>query len=131
MNWTKPIVLTTHAAQRMNEREIDVETYEEFIKKARISFKPDGSIKAEYRKNIFILLEQEKIIKVLTAYKKNLPLEKMIEKLPPDGNGFWKQEAKDMFLEQAYFLLSKGLTEDEIVEHLTNVYVATTKEYGE
>jgi hypothetical protein len=48
----------------------------------------------------------------------------------PGQEGFWKSDTKDTLQEQAQMLLGKGLTEDEVIEHLTTMHRAVSNEYG-
>lgn len=43
---------------------------------------------------------------------------------------WWKESVKDFFTEKADFLLSKGLTEDEIYNLLRDLYYIVSEEYG-
>jgi uncharacterized protein with PhoU and TrkA domain len=47
------------------------------------------------------------------------------------GDGFWKSSSEDTFLEAGELLISKGFSEDEVVELLSELYYATAACYGD
>lgn len=46
-------------------------------------------------------------------------------------DGFWKSSSEDTFLDAAELLLSKGFTESEVVDLLSELYYATAACYGD
>lgn len=45
-------------------------------------------------------------------------------------DGFWKSSSEDTFLDAGELLISKGFSEDEVVELLSELYYATAACYG-
>ena len=48
-----------------------------------------------------------------------------------DGDGFYNPETGEKFIEYAETLTMLGLSEDEAIELLTDIYYAVANEYGD
>lgn len=53
-----------------------------------------------------------------------------ISKIPGD-QGFWKSNTSSAYQAAADRLLILGMSEDDIIEFLSNLYFSTAEEYGE
>lgn len=56
-------------------------------------------------------------------------LTERIDKIPPEG--FWNSSTWERFQEVGRRLRGKGISEDEVIEILTELYFAVASEYGE
>lgn len=70
------------------------------------------------------------IIQIITIYRSNRTLEEKIKRIPAP-NDWWKKSSRKAFRNQAYFLLEKGLSQDEIMLLLEDLYKAVCAEFGE
>ena len=129
-NDEKPIGFTAHAKERLKERKISKEDAIKVIRKGKAVRYHEKKKIFYYYSNIVVFEEKDDSIQVITVYKSNKTLEQKIEKIP-DPYEWIKQADKETFINQAYFLSEKGLSDDEIIEHLDIVFRAVCGEYGE
>jgi hypothetical protein len=122
--------LTKHAEDRIKERGIDVKDVEIVVQVGTPVSWRDGKKAKEYKGLRVVYSEADDIFVVVTAYKVDKNLEQIVKKIP-QPNEWWKSSDEDVFVSQAYFLQDKGLSTDEIEDHLTAVYNAVCGEYGE
>lgn len=59
-----------------------------------------------------------------------LRLEERIKLVPLSDDGFWKSSSEDTFIHVGMFLKKKGLTDDEVIDTLSQLYSATANCYG-
>ena len=124
------IIYTKHAMLRMEERGITEEEIEIALDKAKIESHHENKIIRDYKTLRVVFTTDGETIKVLTVYHPNKTLERKIDAIPAPHE-WWKQDGKQVFIDQAYFLIEKGLSEDEVISHLTDVFRAVCGEFGE
>lgn len=126
------IEYTTHAKERMDERGITEEDINIVLQKAKLVRQNSKSTVKQYQDIAVAYFENTELDKlvVITVFKPEKSLERRIVRIPKPQD-WWHKEDKDVFINQGYFLLEKGLDEEEIIDHLTKLFNAVCGEFGE
>lgn len=60
----------------------------------------------------------------------NEQLRQRISEIPGDEEGFYKSGSEETFYESGIELVNRGFSEDEAIEFLTQLYIATADCFG-
>lgn len=123
------IVLTTHARERMEERKISSVRVIDAIEKGKKIFYEHGKEGREYKQVMAVCKLEENRVIVITVFEVSRTFEQKVKNIAPSGQ-WWHQGDLDVFIKQGYFLIDKGLDEDEVIDHLTALERAVSGEYG-
>ncbi len=124
------IELTNHAHIRMTERRITIAQIRQCFEKGIPSTPKPGIFAKEHTSLRIVYREIPNGIKLITACYTDASLSDLVDKIP-HPHEWWKLENRDAFVAQAKFLEEKGLSTEDIIDHLTNVYKAVCGEFGE
>jgi hypothetical protein len=126
----KVIVLTKHAEKRIKERDITEKQIKKVLEKAVATKWKDNLQVKDYKGIKVVFEEKDDVINVITTYKIDNNLEIEVSKIP-EPHEWWKEEDKQVFVNQAYWLQARGIDTDVIIEHLKVLFKAVCGEFGE
>lgn len=119
----------------MTERGITGLEIQEALQRGRMK-KYDGDLTSLEYKNLYIVFNKffnnnvkEDGFVIVTAYRPNRSLENKIDQIPYP-HPWWKKEGRQVFVDQAHFLVDSGVDEDMVISLLKSLYTAACGEFG-